>query len=179
MSPRKVGGTPEIHNGADDNASGVAAMLELAEYFAANPAGDSLLFIAFSAEEHGLIGSKFRVANPTIPLGRVVAMLNLDMVGRLSKEKRVLTAYGIHSSQRWSPLLDQVNTAHRFTLRRIGPRGSSDHSAFIDGGIPSLFLFTDVHEDYHTPTDDVEKLNIDGLEQVTHFASDVLAAIDR
>jgi hypothetical protein len=179
MSSRAAGGAPAIHNGADDNASGVAAMLELAEYFAAKPTGYSLLFIAFSAEEHGLIGSKFWMANPTIPLGRVVAMLNLDMVGRLSKEKRVLTAYGMHSSQRWSPLLDQVNTAHRFTLRRIGPGGSSDHSSFIDGGIPSLFLFTGLHEDYHTPTDDVEKLNVDGLEQVTRFASDVLAAIDR
>ncbi len=179
MSSRKSGGPPEIHNGADDNASGVAAMLELAEYFAAKPTGYSMLFIAFSAEEHGLIGSRFWVSNPTIPLGRVVAMLNLDMIGRLSEDKRALTVYGMHSSSRWSPLLDQVNTAHRFTLRRLAAGGSSDHSSFIDYGIPSLFLFTGLHKDYHTPTDDVEKLNVEGLEQVSRFAADVLAAIDR
>lgn len=179
MSSRTSGGVPEIHNGADDNASGVAAMLELAEYFAAKPTGYSLLFIAFNAEEHGLVGSRFWVDNPTIPLGRVVAMLNLDMIGRLSEDKRALTVYGMHSSSRWSSLLDQVNTAHRFTLRRLGAGGSSDHSSFIDGGVPSLFLFTGLHQDYHTPGDDVEKLNVEGLEQVSRFAADVLAAIDR
>jgi len=167
----------QIHNGADDNASGTAGVLELAEYFAATKGNKrSLIFLGFSAEEMGLLGSAYMVDNWSIPNKQVAAMLNFDMIGRL-KEKS-LTVYGMGTSSAWKPLLTRLNDTTALKLSFIDDGfGASDHSSFYQKDIPVLFFFTGIHEDYHRPSDDADKINAEGSEQVLKFAAQVATEI--
>jgi len=166
---------PQIHNGADDNASGVAALLELAQRFAAarDSLARSLLFIAFSGEEEGLLGSAHYVRKPVIPLDQTIAMLNMDMVGRLTDSSLVVMGAG--SSPAWKDLLDEAVKGRPFKLKlRQGGTGPSDHASFYLKDIPVLFFFTGQHEDYHKPSDDADKINAEGESQVVRFVSDIV-----
>lgn len=159
----------EVHNGADDNASGVSALLELAQFFAypTNRPERTLAFVAFGAEEEGMLGSAWFVSNPPWPLSQVVAMVNLDMIGRLDRE---LTVYGVGSSERWSEVLERANRDIGAPIVEMEEGyGPSDHVAFYLRQIPVLAFFTGVHADYHRASDDVGALNLEGLYSVTRL----------
>jgi aminopeptidase YwaD len=169
----------EIHNGADDNASGTAAVLELAEACAANPTKihRSIVFILFSGEELGTLGSAYYVEHPAMPLDSTITMVNLDMVGRL--KNATLTIEGTGTSPAWEPLIKRLNVGpdgkDRFTLKLVADGyGPSDHASFYRKDIPVLFFFTGLHEDYHRPSDDLETLNLTGERDVVSFAYDAL-----
>jgi hypothetical protein len=168
----------EIHNGADDNASGVSTMLSLAHTFAQPRNGQardrrSIIFIAFTGEEWGLLGSQHFVNHPPAPLARMVAMLNLDMVGRVRNEMLFVSGTGtakgletiVHDADAASPLKVKE------TLSGFGP---SDHTSFVLKKIPSLFFFSGTHADYHTPRDDADKINYDGVAEVIGFGRRVV-----
>jgi hypothetical protein len=156
---------PAIHHGADDNASGTAGVLELAAYFAKNPPKRSILFLCFSGEELGLLGSAHYVKVPTQPLDKTVAMINMDMIGRLDGDK--LIAVGSGTSPEWNPLLDRLNAEAKFSLARSESGfGSSDQQSFYNAKIPVLFFFTGLHGDYHRPTDTADKINYAGETKV-------------
>ncbi len=172
------GGEKQIFNGADDNASGTAGLLELAQYFAANRERikRSLIFIAFGAEERGLIGSRHFVDNPTVPLDRIVAMVNMDMIGRL--RNNALFVLGVASSPIWKDLITDVNSQFNFVLRDSpGMFGASDHFSFYNKGIPVLFFFTGMHENYHRPSDDWDTLNYEGMEKLVQMIAVVVERI--
>jgi hypothetical protein len=169
-------GSHEIHNGADDNASGAVALIAAARHFGAQKdrVGRRILFIAFTGEERGLLGSAEYVREPIIPLEECVAMINLDMVGRLTDDK--LTVFGAETAPQWNAWLDAA--AQKLSLNLIKKPegfGPSDHSSFYAKQIPVLHLFTGVHSEYHRPTDDVDKINFDGLERVAEFAETLIA----
>ncbi len=160
----------EIHNGADDNASGTAGVLELAHAFSTRRTvlKRSLVFAAFSAEEAGLLGSKYYAANPPVPLDKTVAMINMDMIGRMKENRLVVGGSG--SSPVWKTLLEQLNQGKlglRFEDDGYGP---SDHASFYAKNIPVLFLFTGVHQDYHRPGDDYQKINFLDTQKVLELA---------
>ncbi len=172
---------PEIHNGADDNASGTSAVIELAQKFSANKKSlkRSMVFMTFSGEEMGLLGSAHFVKTPTIPLDKVVAMYNLDMVGRLDSLKS-LTVYGTGTSPKWKDLLNEKNSFYNFKLNFIDDGfGPSDHSSFYGKDIPVLFYFTGTHSDYHKPTDDFDKINYSGLEKIGRFVYDMAEVVNQ
>ncbi|GIX03931.1 MAG: aminopeptidase [Planctomycetaceae bacterium] len=167
-----------IHNGADDNASGTSVLLEVARQMAASnkPRPRRIIFIAFSAEELGLIGSRRYVQNPLVPLNQTIAMLNLDMVGRLRNDR--LTVYGTGTAAEWPTWLTAAATPHRLLLiPRPSGFGPSDHASFYDRGIPVLHFFTGFHPEYHRPSDDVELLNIEGMRRITAMLVDLLTQI--
>lgn len=167
LSPELRG---QVHNGADDNASGTAALLEIARQLAARPPARSVLLIAFSGEELGLLGSSHYVRNPVIPIARTVAMLNLDMVGRL-REGRLL-ALGAATAAEFPAILDSLNATAGFDLRASGDGyGRSDHASFYIAKVPVIHFFTDLHEDYHRASDDAATINTDGLAQVATFTA--------
>ncbi len=169
----------EIHHGADDNASGTAGVLELARVSAlhAGTLKRSLLFIAFSAEEEGLLGSKYYVNHPAFPLEKTVAMVNMDMIGRM-RDKRLIIG-GAGTSPVWRDLLIRVNRDWGFELKfQDDGYGPSDHSSFYGKDIAVLFFFTGVHPDYHRPTDDFEKLDTFSEEKLLKFAYEVIAQVD-
>ncbi len=160
---------PDVHHGADDNASGTAAVLELAARFATNPARRSMLFMGFSGEEKGLLGSKAWVATPTVPLSDVAAMINLDMVGRLKDNKVNVQGYG--TSSKWPALIDSAKAVAGLAVSTTADGfGPSDHSSFFSKDIPVLFFFTGLHTDYHRPTDTWDKINADGTALVVAMA---------
>ncbi|MCS7310861.1 MAG: M28 family peptidase [Armatimonadetes bacterium] len=172
-----TGKLPAIHYGADDNASGTAGLLELAQYFAANPTKRSLLFIAFSGEEIGLLGSAHYTRNPIVPLEKTVAMLNMDMIGRLRDNN--LSVIGVDSSPAWRPLLEELNADAGFNLS-LGGGGfgaGSDHASFLARKIPVLFFFTGMHREYHTPADKPETINAPGTARVVRFVAQVTERI--
>ena len=174
------GATGAVHNGADDNASGTAALLEIAARLASGPVrpARSILFLAFTGEERGLWGSAHYVAEPLIPLHRTVAMLNMDMVGRL--EGGGLTVFGVGTAEEWSDLLDIANRASGPPLRiSTAPDGfgPSDHSSFYGEGVPVLHFFTNTHEDYHRPSDDWQKIDAEGLKRVASLVSEVASRL--
>jgi hypothetical protein len=168
-----------IRNGADDNASGTAAVLELARLFAMNPPRRSIIFANFSGEELGLLGSQYFVEHPPVPLARIIAMINFDMVGRLKNDK--LTVYGTSTATEFKPLLDSLNAASPngvFKLNGIGDGfGPSDQTSFYTKDIPVLHFFTDQHEDYHRATDDTEKINSPGEARIVDLALGVTRSI--
>ena len=165
-----------IRNGADDNASGTAAILELARRLAAHPTKRSILIVHFSGEELGLLGSQWFVEHSPVPLDRVDAMLNFDMVGRLRKER--LIVYGLGTATELSALVDGANVTPRLDLvKQDDGFGPSDHSSFYAKGIPVLHFFTDLHEDYHRATDDVEKIDAAGEVRVVDLAERITRAI--
>ncbi len=149
----------KIHNGADDNASGVAGLLELARYFSQNRITEpyNLLFIAFSAEELGLLGSAHFVSNPTISLKNIHFMLNMDMIGRYDAARGIgIGGYG--TSPSWPAIFRHVQTPINYFTDPAG-QGGSDHHSFYGKDIPVLFFHTGGHADYHMPGDDPEKIN--------------------
>jgi hypothetical protein len=164
-----------IHNGADDNASGTAAILEVARRLATRPAPPSrrLVFIAFSAEERGLVGSRYYLDHPSFPLSKTVAMLNFDMIGSL--RNRELTVGGIGSGAQFAALLDRVSGEYDLKIKQINRvLRTSDHFLFFERNIPVLFFWTGLTEDYHTPDDDFEKINVEGVVTTVDFAESLL-----
>jgi hypothetical protein len=167
-----------IRNGADDNASGTAAVLELARMLRRRPLRRGVLFVHFSAEELGLLGSQHFVGTPPVPLDSVQAMLNFDMVGRLTNDK--LLVYGVATAAELPAIVDSANARGTPPLQvtAIGDGfGPSDHSSFYTKGIPVLHFFTNVHEDYHKATDDAAKLNAEGEARVIDLAWRVLREV--
>src|ERR1700733_491060 len=157
-----------IHPGADDNASGVAGMIELARLLKKikNPK-TNYLFIAFSGEESGLIGSKHFTEYPTLPLSKISYMINLDMIGRLNDSTHALTIGGYGTSPQWSDLINSTMNKKLFILNvDSSGTGPSDHTSFYLKSIPVLFFFTGIHSDYHKPTDRADKINYPGELQV-------------
>ena len=179
-------GEKMIHNGADDNASGTAALIELSKLIVAGCAdkkdkamlNSNYLFIAFSGEELGLYGSKYFVENPTIDLKTANYMINMDMVGRLNDSSNALTVGGYGTSPTWSSLYNKFSTPsktntisfkYKFDSSGTGP---SDHTSFYRKDIPVLFFFTGLHADYHKPSDDADRINYEGeLRIITHIYS--------
>jgi Tol biopolymer transport system component len=160
-----------IHNGADDNASGVAAVMELAAAFARdrNSLERGLVFAFWSGEEIGLIGSSHFVEHPPVPLSNIVAYINFDMVGRLRENK--LMVQGLGSSSEWRRLMEKLNIAAGFNLvLQDDPYLPTDVTAFYPRGVPVLSFFTGSHDDYHRPTDDPAKIDYNGLERITVFS---------
>ncbi|MEE2781155.1 MAG: M28 family peptidase [Planctomycetota bacterium] len=171
-------GRREVHNGADDNASGVAALLEIAHRLVAigRPLPRSVVFIAFTGEERGLLGSAHYLTDPVIPLSQTIAMLNMDMVGRLRDNK--LIVHGTGTADEFDLLIERLNAGHNFKLvKKPSGYGPSDHASFYEKKIPALHFFTGAHQDYHRPEDDFEKINIDGIERVSRMVADAALAI--
>ena len=169
-------GEPAIHNGADDNASGVAVMLQLANRLRDSLTASNYLFMAFSGEELGLLGSNYFVKNPTIDLSQVNYMLNMDMVGRLRADS-TLSVSGTGTAPRWTQTLNANNENFKLVLKESGV-GPSDHTSFYLQDIPVLHFFTGQHEDYHKPSDDFDKLNYGGMEQITGYIYAVIRDLD-
>ena len=166
-----------IHNGADDNASGVALMLSLAEHINDYVKKSNVLFIAFSGEEKGLWGSNTFCDKPTIEMSKVKYMINFDMVGRMNEEN-TLAIYGNGTSPVWNAELEKANAdSLRLVLSESGV-GPSDHTSFYLEDIPVLHLFTGQHEDYHKPSDDVEKINLKGMELVNNYTARLISSLD-
>lgn len=165
-----------IHNGADDNASGTAALLELARILKqTNQKNINYLFIAFSGEELGLYGSKYFADNPTIPLSDISYMINMDMIGRLNDSSRVLTIGGYGTSPQWSFFIKSQERKRPFVIRiDSSGTGPSDHTSFYRKNIPVLFFFTGLHADYHKPGDDAEKINYAGEAKIIRFIADLI-----
>lgn len=167
--------TREIHNGADDNASGTVALLETARQCAAWKGDDrrTILFIAFGAEEQGLIGSEYYVRHPLFAIENTVAMLNYDMVGRLRKDR--LTVYGHNTAEEFEKWLDEAAAKHAINVNKVpGGYGPSDHASFYGRGIPVMHDFTGFHSQYHRPSDDVEHINVPGIRQIVGMNVDIL-----
>ncbi|REJ80210.1 MAG: PDZ domain-containing protein [Bacteroidetes bacterium] len=168
-------GKAEIHNGADDNASGTAVLIELGRYVKAKKMNkNNYLFAAFSGEEKGLLGSSHFVKNPTVELGNVSYMINMDMVGRIKPDEKTLIINGSGTSPRWKTLLDSVSVDGikiRDTESGVGP---SDHTSFYLKDIPVLHFFSGTHNDYHKPSDDEDKINYDGTMSVMNIIKNVL-----
>lgn len=191
--PESLAANPEgqIHHGADDNASGTAGVLELARVLASERSKikRSIMFIAFSGEELGLLGSGAYTKNPIIPIGSTVAMLNMDMIGRLRNSS--LFIGGVGTSPVWKPLIEKLNgpiqpasstpgngSGSRFQLS-FGEDGfgPSDHQSFYVKDLPVLFFFTGTHDDYHKPTDTADKINAEGLKQVAEFVREIAISV--
>ncbi|MBS1514264.1 MAG: M28 family peptidase [Bacteroidetes bacterium] len=163
-----------IHNGADDNASGTSAVLELAQKFASNKelTKRTMVFMLFNGEEAGLLGSAYLTKSKLFQDLNVTAMINLDMVGRLSDNK--LNIGGTGTSSLWSNLIDSLNKSYNFNLNKTPDGfGPSDHASFYTQNVPVLFFFTGNHPDYHKPSDDWDKINTAGEESITKMVYDV------
>jgi len=168
-----------VHNGADDNASGTAAVIEAAHRILEGPRPDrSIIFMAFTGEERGLWGSANWVRNPTVPIEDVVAMLNLDMVGRVVNDE--VTVFGVGTAEEWDGILDAANAEldDPLTLAKAPDGyGPSDHSSFYGEGIPVLHFFSNTHADYHRPSDDWQLINVDGMERITDLTATVASRL--
>jgi len=181
---RHTGADRQVHNGADDNASGTAALLELARLLKASELKkNNYLFIAFSGEELGLYGSKYFTQNPTVDLGSINFMINMDMVGRLVDSARTLTVGGYGTSPTWGELYSRQGketlyqaATYRFDSSGTGP---SDHTSFYNKNIPVLFYFTGLHTDYHKPSDDSDKINYSGQAAIVRHIYSLLEATDK
>jgi Zn-dependent M28 family amino/carboxypeptidase len=170
--------TRDIHNGADDNASGTAALLEVAHRLAAR--GEKpprrIVFLAFTGEERGLLGSAHYVKHPAFPLEKTIAMINMDMVGRLADNK--LVVYGTGTAEGFDALVDRLNEEAGFKITKDeSGYGPSDHTSFYVKGVPVFHLFTGTHRDYHRPSDDYEKINVEGMRRVTDFVEAIVTEI--
>ena len=168
--------TGKVHNGADDNASGAAMLIHLAARLAQSPPARTVLFIAFSGEELGLLGSAHYVKQPVYPLSSTLAMVNLDMVGRLRNGR--LIVYGSRTAEEFPALLDSLNWHAGFDLKAQGDGyGPSDQSSFYAAGRPVLHVFTDLHDDYHRTTDDWKKIDPEGFRRVSNFTLGLVTAL--
>lgn len=169
---------PAIHNGADDNASGVAGILEIARQLKASSAkNNNYLFIGFSGEELGLYGSKAFVKNPTLSLDKVNYMLNFDMVGRLNEQK-VLAVNGTGTSSSWDDVLESATIAGLDIKKHESGVGASDHTSFYLEEMPVLHFFTGQHAEYHKASDDSELINYYGILDVATYAVHIIESLD-
>lgn len=174
-----TGTTPQIHNGADDNASGTAALIELGKLLkASKDKGNNYLFISFSGEELGLFGSKYFTDHPSVDMSHVNYMINMDMVGRLNDSTHGLTIGGYGTSPMWGQLLTEKDKFFTIKFDSSGT-GPSDHTSFYRKDIPVLFFFTGVHSDYHKPSDDANKINYNGELQVVKYVYNVIDAANK
>ncbi|MDZ7689607.1 MAG: M28 family peptidase [Balneolaceae bacterium] len=165
-----------IHNGADDNASGTAGILELAHYFSQNAPSKSIIFVAFSGEEIGLLGSQYFVEHAPVPLEQVQAMINLDMIGRMRDQQ--LMIFGTGSSNLWDNVVSEANIDSLDIKLIPDGTGASDHTSFYNRQIPVLHYFTDTHADYHRPSDDPQYINYQGTDEVLEHLRRLLEALD-
>jgi len=170
-----------IHNGADDNASGTAALIELARILKTSKAkNNNYLLIAFSGEEVGLYGSKYFTENPTIDLATVNYMINMDMVGRLNDSTKVLAVGGYGTSPQWASVIDAKDKKLPFVIKiDSSGTGPSDHTSFYRKDIPVLFFFTGQHKDYHRPTDDANKINYVGELNVINYITTIITNLNK
>ncbi|RLD71444.1 MAG: hypothetical protein DRJ29_03430 [Bacteroidetes bacterium] len=169
--------TVAVHYGADDNASGVAGVLEASEWLSAQKPARSVLFATFGAEEMGLIGSKYLAENAPIDMEAIQVMINLDMIGRLNKERQ-LQIGGVGTSSGFKNLLDSINSNYGFDLKYANEGyGPSDHASFYAKDVPVLFISTGPHADYHTPADNIAAINWEGTQEVISYAAEVAAAL--
>lgn len=181
--------TTGIHHGADDNASGVAGLLELARILSSQKPRRTIVFIAFSGEEEGLIGSNYYVNHPIVPLANTVAMINMDMIGRFKNNKFIVG--GVGTAREWRSMIYVLNIDPSVTIASFGAPtifsltlnedgyGPSDHSSFYAKQIPVLFFWTGAHDDYHQPSDTADKINYEGEARVISFIANVIRNIDR
>lgn len=166
-----------IHNGADDNASGVAALLNIAKELKGRESKNNYLFIAFTGEEKGLWGSNYFVKNATIDIEKVNFMVNMDMVGRLDTNRR-LAIHGVGTSPEFIPTIETIKTPEfqiKFDSSGVGP---SDHTSFYLADVPVVHFFTGQHKDYHKPSDDTEFINFEGLNDVSDFIITLITKLD-
>lgn len=181
-SSRYLGKEKKIHYGADDNASGTAAMMELARYFVANKANlrYSILFAGFSGEESGLLGSAWYVRHWTVDSAKIRMMINLDMVGRLRALDKGLVIFGTGTCDQFKKYFDSTFTdsTMKLSFQETGT-APSDVTAFYNNGIPVLFFFTGQHEDYHKPEDVLEKIDTHGVVQVTSLITRIVDHFDK
>lgn len=169
----------EIHNGADDNASGTAALMQLATWIKKNKLRNyNYLFAHFSGEEMGLFGSKDFVKRMDIDSSKVAYMINMDMIGRLNDTTRALTIGGVGTSPVWGRFISKTHRDFKIAVDSSGV-GPSDHTPFYHAGIPVLFFFTGVHKDYHKPGDDAEKINYKGQAMIMRYIYDVVGGMDK
>ncbi|MGB0717592.1 MAG: M20/M25/M40 family metallo-hydrolase, partial [Phycisphaerae bacterium] len=175
----KDGMEPVIHNGADDNASGTSALIELARHFASQPSlNRSILFVAFTGEESGLHGSKYYIDHPLWPTDQTIAMINLDMVGRLDPVSRELTIFGTGTSPKFESMVNEA--ASRYDLvaaTTADPGGRSDHAVFVRKDVPAMHFYSGAHPDYHKPSDTSDKINADGGARITTMVRDLTSAL--
>ncbi|HOP07158.1 MAG TPA: M28 family peptidase [candidate division Zixibacteria bacterium] len=178
-SSRYLGPEKLIHNGADDNGSGTSAMLELARYFTQHPGAmhHSLLFIAFSGEEAGILGSSHFARDMTIDSSLVKMMINLDMIGRL-KDQDGLAVMGIGTASEFKEYFDNFKTDRLNLMTKESGVGPSDHTAFYNRHIPVLFFFTGAHADYHKPSDDIDKIDTQGIAEVCQLVTEIVHHFD-
>jgi len=173
-------GPRQIHNGADDNASGTAALIELAKRISRSKwKNNNYLFIAFSGEELGLFGSKYFTDHPTIDLASVNYMINMDMVGRLNDSSKVVTIGGYGTSPTWSEVLFKQKKLPFSIKTDSSGTGPSDHTSFYLKNIPVLFFFTGLHHDYHKPSDDADKINYKGEAQIIKYIIGLVKDLNR
>ncbi len=170
----------KIHNGADDNASGVAGVLELARYFTANKKKEknNFLFVCFSGEEMGLLGSKYVADHLPVDIASVNYMINMDMIGRLDPTTKTVIVHGTGTSPAWQPLLKTLENEKLKIKTDSSGTGPSDHTSFYLKDIPVLHFFTGGHPDYHKPTDDFDKVNIEGEAEVLGLIVKVIESLD-
>jgi len=170
------GETKEIHNGADDNASGVVMLLDLASKLRHSNKKNNYLFIAFSGEELGLLGSNYFIKNPTIQKEKINYMINMDMVGRLKKDSS-LAVYGIGTSPLFKQIVNSVNKSFKIIGNESGI-GRSDHTSFYLNDIPVLHFFTGQHPQYHKPNDDYDKINFGGMNIISNYIFDIITELN-
>ena len=165
-----------IHNGADDNASGVAMMIDLASKLRIANKNNNYLFIAFSGEEIGLLGSNYYTKNAIIKMSNINYMINMDMVGRLN-EDTTLAVYGLGTSPIFKQTINANNTKFKIIQKESGV-GPSDHTSFYLNDIPVLHFFTGQHEDYHKPSDDYDKINFEGMNIISNYIFDIISDLN-
>lgn len=174
-----TGAAPMIHNGADDNASGTAALIEMSKWLKKSAYKKyNYLFVSFSGEELGLFGSKYFTEHAGLDLKTVNYMINMDMVGRLSDSTHGLTIGGYGTSPTWGKIIKKEDSYFKLNLDSAGS-GPSDHTSFYKKDIPVLFFFTGSHKDYHKPTDDADKINYTGELQVIKYIQNIIAQTDK
>jgi hypothetical protein len=181
---KEAGKEPQIHHGADDNGSGTTTVIELARRFGEIPnrEGRRLAFMTFTGEESGLLGSAYYCNNPLDPLADTVAMINLDMVGRVRPDmksaKDKIFVYGTGTDKGFDKLLTDVNQKYDFMMQKTaGTRmagGSSDHASFYAKKVPVLFFFSGNHPDYHRPSDTADKINVEGMAKVADLNEELI-----
>ena len=172
--------TPQIHNGADDNASGIAALIELAGMLKKSKlTANNYVFIAFSGEELGLFGSKYFTEHPTVNISNANYMINMDMVGRLNDSSKILTVGGIGTSPAWTTTLSSIPNKYLKLKYDSSGTGPSDHTSFYRKDIPVLFFFTGLHSDYHRPSDDADRINYTGELMIIRYIYSVIEKNNR
>ncbi|HEY1032569.1 MAG TPA: M28 family peptidase [Flavipsychrobacter sp.] len=169
----------QIHNGADDNASGTAALMQLAGWIKdAKLKKYNYLFLHFSGEELGLLGSKAIVKDAALDSNKIAYMINMDMLGRLNDSTHALTVGGVGTSPVWGTVIDKKDSRFRISFDSAGV-GPSDHTSFYHHGVPVLFFFTGLHTDYHKPSDDADKINYKGEAMVMNYIYNVVTKMEK